>query len=418
MAKKKNPEESSSSSAADNHDEAATMKDEEVARIKAPNENTMYLPSLVHLKCRGALHLASPDHNAICKGVSSRLETIREYPPMKPLAALHTFQNQTSFYHPPDGDNDDSSYQASFGSKARVFDGQPSRAVPASRKEKKMDLPVVVDAKWTEMKETLQAQTSVDLTKLDATQSEMTIYGTSSAYFLVLKPYSEMYSTRASERNRTIEQTETDSKENTNKRGSDGTTAVGDNASIGAESYIYAVNPVNEFGVAKRKVSSKENGVACISTTVKLGFLEIQMASLEEVREVDPDMTQSVSTDSSSPSRKSMHSKSERGPGMKPSMGQQEEQEDVSKPKLTALSLPSIPSQEQTLKFLEKIGMASDKIQNQMYENAKFIKEELENDFVSRTFKASQKVAGNCKKNLGRMQKTGEDIINFLSGKD
>jgi len=53
-----------------------------------------------------------------------------------------------------------------------------------------------------------------------------------------------------------------------------------------------------------------------------------------------------------------------------------------------------------------------------MYENAKFIKEELENDFVSRTFKASQKVAGNCKKNLGRMQKTGEDIINFFSGKD
>ena len=63
-------------------------------------------------------------------------------------------------------------------------------AVP--RKEKKIDLPVVVDTKWTEMKDTLQEQTGVDLTKLDTTHSEMTLYGTSSAYFLVLRPYAEM----------------------------------------------------------------------------------------------------------------------------------------------------------------------------------------------------------------------------------
>lgn len=429
MANRKNPE--SSSSLANNHDDATTNKDQDEEAIKAPNENEVYQPSLVHLKCRGALYLASPDHRAICKGVSSRLETIREYPPMKPRAALHTFKNQTSFYHPPDGDNDDS-YQAGFGFGSENADSQQIRnhrahAAPKT-KERKMDLPVVVDTKWTEMKDTLQEQAAVDLTKLDATQSEMTIYGVSSAYFLVLKPYSEMRST--AEKNEAIFQNEDDEKNrveqtrkvaeeskayNEDSRENTGTRGMGDD-SIGVKSYIYAVNPVNEFGVAKRKVSSKKNGVACTSTTVKLGILEITMASLEEVKEVDAENTQSVSTDSSLTSRNS-HSKIEQGQGVKQSTAQQD---DFSSSKPTTISLPSLPSLKEMLQFLEKVDMASDKIQNQMYQNAKFVKDELENDFVSRTFNASQKVAGDCKKNLVRMRKMGGDIINFLSdaGKD
>jgi hypothetical protein len=51
-----------------------------------------------------------------------------------------------------------------------------------------------------------------------------------------------------------------------------------------------------------------------------------------------------------------------------------------------------------------------------MMQNANLVREELENDFVNRTFQASQKVAGSFEKNLVRMKKTLEDTVNFLSG--
>ena len=387
----------------------------ENAPVQAPNENELYHPSLVHLRCRGALRLTSTKHNVICDGISSHLETIREYPPMKPRAALHTFKNQTSFYHPPDGDDDDS-YQASFGvekeergnTNGRRIRKNKTYAVP--RKEKKIDLPVVVDTKWTEMKDTLQEQTGVDLTKLDTTHSEMTLYGTSSAYFLVLRPYAEMNKAIAqSMKDETIE-TDAESKDNDTLHEVKGVSAQAqDDHPIPPKWHIYAVNPVNELGVAKRKVSSKENGLACTSTTVKLGILEVHMASLEKVTEVGAEevKSRSDSVDDSSTSSSRVCPKSETGKGSKPMLEEEEES--------SSLGLP-LPSLQQMQKFLKKFDGAAEKIQYQMMQNANLVREELENDFVNRTFQASQKVAGSFEKNLVRMKKTLEDTVNFLSG--
>jgi len=393
----------------------------ENAPVQAPNENEVYRPSLVHLRCRGALRLTSTKHDVICDGISSHLETIREYPPMKPHAALHTFKNQTSFYHPPGGDSDDS-YQASFGGEmeesgntsGRRIRNHKTHAVP--RKDKKIDLPVVVDTKWTEMKDNLQEQTGVDLTKLDTTHSEMTLYGTSSAYFLVLRPYSEINKAIAESMKDETIQTDEESKENENLHEIKGILGQvqDDLLPIPPKSHIYAVNPVNELGVAKRKVSSKENGLACTSTTVKLGILEIHMASLEKVTEVGPEEVKSRpnSVDDSSPSSNRARPNSEIDKGSKPMV---EEEEESS----SSIKLP-LPSLQQMQKFLKKVDHASEKIQNQMYQNANLVKNELENDFVNRTFRASQKVAGSFEKNLVRMKKTLEDTIKFLSdvGKD
>jgi len=157
----------------------------------------------------------------------------------------------------------------------------------------------VVDTKWQEMKETLQEQTSIDLSKLSTTKSDMKLYGTSSAYLLVLRPYSDL--NKAVDIDATNDDTSTSTSTSTsgaeeNASGSQPSQALPKRvlpnkstsmSHIPPKSIVYGINPVSEFGVAKRQVTSKENGLTCTSTTVKLGFLEIHMASLEEVTEVD-----------------------------------------------------------------------------------------------------------------------------------
>ena len=162
--------------------------------FREPNENELYQPSVIHLKCRGRLHLASPTNSLpICKGIADRLETVREYPPMKPHQALHTFTKHTSFYHPdPD---DESAYEAGFGDYPKPSKSTSTTTHTHNQKKKKtehVNLPHVVDTKWQEMKETLQEQTSIDLSKLSTTKLDMKLYGTSSAYLLVLRPYSDL----------------------------------------------------------------------------------------------------------------------------------------------------------------------------------------------------------------------------------
>jgi hypothetical protein len=48
--------------------------------------------------------------------------------------------------------------------------------------------------------------------------------------------------------------------------------------------------------------------------------------------------------------------------------------------------------------------------------NAKFMKKEVENDFINRTMQASEKVVGNFGKTLNRMDKVAYDIYKMWSG--
>lgn len=405
-----------------------------------PNENELYRPTLLYLKCRGALRLSSPEHKAVCKGLPNRLETIREYPPMKPRQALHAFQHQISMYNPDDDrqEANDSLFQAGFGGYGddQEFDGENKNRKGRSsssllaqhqrRKRSSMNakqasqqqqqrLPHVVDEKWDEMRKTLQEQTSVDLSKLDKTESEMTMYGTSSVYFLVLKPYSEINaaiikSVNQNQEGKVQPQQQQNPQEQLDKSSSRDKTANKESANSSLnKSFIYAINPVNELGISKRKISSLDDGIVCSSTTVKLGILEIHMASLGEEDQDEKDTSSSTTAATNAKTTKATTQSS------------LENDTEVSKSSLPSTMGMDVPSLQDMQRFIDKVDKFGDRLLDQMYQNAKFIKNEVENDFLNRTWKASEKIVGSFEKNLIRMKKNLVDTIKFFtdsSGKD
>eukprot|EP01083_Nonionella_stella_P124984 377792_1 len=67
-------------------------------------------------------------------------------------------------------------------------------------------------------------------------------------------------------------------------------------------------------------------------------------------------------------------------------------------------------------KYIDKFEKQSEKIQESMVQNAKFMKKEVENDFINRTMQASEKVIGNFGKTLNRMEKVAYDIYKMWNG--
>ncbi|GFH45572.1 predicted protein [Chaetoceros tenuissimus] len=354
------------------------------------NQDEVYTPFLAKMKCRGNLQIESPNHFPKCHGISRKIEVLQYYPPMKASQALSTFKNQTSFYHSDDDENE------GFGGSPRTQSKIKSHPTLAANKDSIDNYPHVVDKKWKEMKETLEEQTAVNLSKLDTTNSEMKMYGTSSAYMLMLRPQSEHDKKFVSPTE--FEKAFLGQKDVTqmNLNGTDDAKAQTELTS--KSSILYAVNPVNELGVAKRLVKSTEHGVACTSTTIKIGVLEIHLASLEEIREVDDTETQASKDTTSLRDKK---------------YGTTAEGENVKierrKPIIT------LPTFQETIKFVEKVDKASDKILHHMVQNATFVKNELNNDFVNRTAKASEKVVDSFEKNLVRMKKTLIETYKFFS---
>lgn len=355
------------------------------------NQDEVYTPLLAKMKCRGNLQIESPNHLPKCHGVSRKIEVLQYYPPMKASQALSTFKNQTSFYHSNDDENE------GFGGSPRTQSNIKSHPTLAANKDAIDNYPHVVDKKWKEMKETLEEQTAVNLSKLDTTNSEMKMYGTSSAYMLMLRPQSEHDKKFVSSTE--FEKTflgQKDVKQQMNFNEADDAKAQTELTS--KSSILYAVNPVNELGVTKRLVKSTEHGVACTSTTIKIGVLEIHMASLEEIREVDDTETQASKETTSLRDRK---------------YGTTAEGENVEIEKRKPLI--TLPTFQETIKFVEKVDKASDKILHHMVQNASFVKNELNNDFVNRTAKASEKVVDSFEKNLVRMKKTLIETYKFFS---
>jgi hypothetical protein len=400
-----------------------------------PKEHELYRPTLLHLKCRGALHLSSPEHKAVCKGLPNRLETIREYPPMKPRQALHAFQHQISLYNPHDDDREQVGFGGAGGGGGYGGDDdynikkhqQQNRkrsniksykvSQQKQQEQEQQRLPHVVDEKWDEMRNTLQEQTSVDLSKLDKTESEMTMYGTSSVYFLVLKPYSEINAAIIKSVNEESKLQQQQGKEKEKKVGESSATiddaATQNTQSIisSKKSFVYAINPVNELGVSKRKVSSLDDGIVCSSTTVKLGILEIHMASLGQMEQEDEKDSTAAATSTTAKATTSSNR----------NMTQSTMDHEKDDSKKSSLPIMDIPSLQDIQRFIHKVDKFGDKLLDQMYQNAKFIKNEMENDFVNRTWKASEKVVGSCEKNWIRMKKNLVDTINFFkdsSGRD
>jgi hypothetical protein len=390
----------------DKDDTNSTDESKTLPLFREPDANKLYLPTLVQMKCRGMLHLSSKKNTfPSCKGIANGLETVREYPPMQPIAAFRSFTQAMNI-------NVDDHHHSSPGFGDTVPQDRNSQG--NEKPKEKLNLPLIVDDKWDEMKSSMQQETSLDLNKFGSIRSDMKMYGTSSAYLLVLRPYSE-FSQTISKHSDTYTAVDVDNKEDVKPKPQ---TAADDDANedrhndahipIPKQSIIYAITPVNEFGVTKRhvNVNNKGDGMTCSSSTTKLGFVEIHMASIGQEDEIDENQNASPRTN------RANGIGIEEGKSYTKDTKQQQEQGQP-KPSPTAIGLP--PSRQQIKDFWIKFNEASNKIQNQMVFNAKFLKNELENDFISRTFVASEKVKLNCEKNLVRMKKNLVDTYNFLA---
>ena len=356
------------------------------------DENKLYRPTLLKMQCRGIFQLPAKGKSLpSCKGISSGLETVKEYYPMYPGVALHNFKGQTSFYN-PDTDDDDSG-----------FGGDPENQKKEDGKQT-MNLPHVVDSKWESMKENIQEETSLDLKKQVATKSNMKMYGTSSAYLLVLRPY--LGNPQIIEKH---------NGEQLDKEIKPSQVSAGDSskdASISSKSIVYAIHPVNEFGVTNRilKVDNDSSNMSCSSTTVKLGVLEIHMSSIGEDNEMDDEEDRNTTAETEISAKGGKNNAED----MKMKKKRALDQEGFS-PSALGLGMPTLQG---TKDFMIKFDKASDKIQSQMYFNATFLKNELKNDFIIRTIAASEKIVLNFEKNLGRMKKTLVDTYNFFNPRD
>jgi hypothetical protein len=421
--------------------------------FRAPDENQLYRPTMVHMKCRGMLHLSSKKHSLpSCDGIANGLETIKEYPPMKPHAVYQLFAHNKSFYHPADEEYADGDGNGN-GNGNRRADPAPGFGANSpypqrdTRKLKQQppQLPLIVDDKWDEMKENVEMETSLDMKKFDSDQvrTDMKMYGTSSAYLLVLRPYTIInHDANANlDANKNSYPSETSHDENEKYRNSN--TNVNTNINeeqtpqqhqqrpIPPKSIIYAITPSNEFGITKRKLHVRKkgydyDGISCSSTTVKLGILEIHMASIGKEQIVEDHRSRKKSRSRNASDRKGSNNQDDADSdieqiedvgsiedGVVPVRDASTDIDDETTIRLpSAIPIPTIP---QTKEFLMKCNKASDKIQNQMKLNAKFLKDELGNDFVNRTFHASAKVTASCEKNLGRMKKTLLDVYKFIS---
>ncbi len=419
-----------------------------------PNPNEIYRPIMLHLKCRGTLSFSSKDKNNFpkCHGIKSRLQPLREYPPMKPHAALQTFRNQTSFYHPDDDGGDSGSSNNNF-SPSSSFGG---RGKAAGTKRPTPKLPIIVDNKWDDLKEQLKERSNADLSKLNSESlsssqngNALSFHGSTDMYCLVLLPSNGMdgmglgpnnmnmsrrrgiggmrhhddnptlfrpppwlspypdertpnpwnskssSTTATTKQNNGSNQSLSSSKNNDNDgRGDTIDNSNDDNSNndndidnIQNTSILYAVTPVNTFGISSREVKDG-NGMGCSATTIKIGVLEISTATFEEEVEVYED---------------------ERDINQKRGGSQQENEFSDRDGETTQLDT-IMSSLQKGQVYLDKLEKNCDKIQKSMVQNAKFIKKELENDFVNRSMAASEKIVGHFGKTLKRMEKLAVDV--------
>lgn len=361
----------------DNHKKDENSNPNKTKTVR-PDPNKLYRASLHRVKCQGAFyvkkHPSLGRSSVLCKGIQSRFETIHEYPPMRPAAALQTFQRSSS-----------------------PFDEELRFQYDKAQTPNENDiLPHVIDSKWKELMNTMKDNSNVKTDKLDqVVESDANFYGTSNCYFLSLKPY---YDHNGRNVHHVTDESHESIRRKANQASKSYSTINGESIlkdidrhynhkeeqqkdnQTHEKSIIYAIAPKSEFGVAKRRVKNKDEGLACSSTTIKLGILEIHMASFEEYQEVlENDSTQ---TDTS----------------------QMRDSQKVTKD-------ASIVS----LDFLHRFENMSNKIQSHMYKNMILVKEELENDFFNRTMKGAQMVVGNFHKTALRMKKTATDIMRFFN---
>lgn len=382
--------------------------------FREPNANQLYRPTLVHMKCRGVLNISSKKNNLpTCEGIANGLETVREYPPMQPKAALHSFAHTMNVHL------DDHNVLPGFGDKPTSNRGQMKKGNEQAKEQ--VNLPIIVDDKWDDMKSSIQEESSFDLNKFGSIKSDMKMYGTSSAYLLVLRPYADFNHTVSPQQNDSTPDEKKHPKDADHthtpdvEHGKTGHLHTED-LPIPNKSIIYAVNPVNEFGLTKRRVNVKNDGHAmtCTSSTVKVGILEIHMASIGQEDVMDEKDNSNVSTS------RSRHG-TNRAHGVEEDEGGEEKLLGASQEETTVFPIPgptnavTFPSFQETKEIFTKFSDASKKVHNSMTFNAKFLKNELENDFLRRTWAASEKVMLNCEKNVVRMKKTLVDAYKFLS---
>jgi len=450
---------------------AATEKNKKQS-MPVPNPNEIYRPTMLHMKCRGTLSFSPSKKDANrfinsssrsiadmeriksslpkCYGIQSRVQPVREYPPMKPHAALHTFTSQTSFYHPDSGggggrmdqyynSNSANKTTSSFGGRGKSQNGKENKEAEQPK------LPLIVDTKWDELKEQLSERSSdLDVSKFYSESSSslqdgdtMNFRGSTDVYLLVLRsahgldpavgpgtgraaggagirhhptlfrppPWLSPYPDERTPNpwnNRNSPPPPQDKKSNqsvaSSTKNDDDQKERKDDANESSDNTIdnqnqlivYAVTPINAIGVSSREVKDGK-GMACSSTTVKLGPLEVHMANfVEEIEVYDDD------DDVRDSNQREGLSRAITG------------QDDLSDRNGTIDSI--MANLQKGKQYLDKVEKVSDKIQKSMVQNAEFIRKELQNDFMNRSIAASEKIVGNFGKTLKQMEKLAVDI--------
>lgn len=354
--------------------------------------------------------------------------------------------------------------------KKQQQEKEEERRKKKQQQKKQQNLPYIVDTKWDELKKELNEREDVDVdisnfnissSPENANKNNMKFIGTTDVYMLVLRPNVDgtstgmegmngyggnstnsnsssgiqhhktikpsskekspfelplnpfpdkrtpMYNSSASDHNNKKNKQQHDNKKDhgdksDNEKNNNGSSSSS-NSSQYPSSIVYALTPVNKFGVSVREAKDKHGISSCSATTVKLGILEIHMTSIEDEIEKNDDTNE------------------DKNKAFKPTMNKDQNQDnsknDNGDESLSVMtSIKSTISQSKT--YLDKLDKVSDKIQGSMVQNAKFIKSELENDFLNRTIKASEKIVGNFGKTMTRIEKTVVDVYRWWADDD
>jgi hypothetical protein len=434
----------------------------------------------------------------ICQGIATRLQAVREYPPMKANAALSAFKNQSSFYHPEedengyngynnDNDDNDDKEQSQMDRRRRrstssfgVMNRNPNNMKKKVNKEIRMnDLPLIVDKQWDRLKSELDKKSDVDMSQFNSNQPQQSLssstnknkhhlnfLGTTDVYLLVLRPFgnelnsedngndserkvqhsstslkpSSSTSTNTDTNTKTSTKTspfqlplnpfpdqrtplhtipkrkidnDKDAKKQHEEEGDDMTDIMGSENNKknknDTQSIIYAVAPVNKMGVSKRQVKDGK-GLSCSSKTIKLGILEIHMSTFEdgiadEAEVKNTSMRTGLDNESNDIQMKDNND------------GKHNDDDDDTVDSSTIMGTMS-SNWDQGKQLYDKLEKMEEKIYNSMKQNAKIIKKEFENDFINRSFKASEKIVGNFGKTMYRMEKAANDLWKMFSDDD
>jgi len=347
----------------------------------AKDSDTVYRPMILRFRCIGEFSLTPPSATdkaknkrgtlQACRGIKSDLLPLGEYPPMQASQALQTFIHSNSNLHP---------HVAGFGGVGQNSGERKMQSSEESEDELQR-LPHVIDPKLFELQSHLEEESNNNATTSPASTpltilpplSSLNFYGSTQVGVLLLRPIPNV----------DLPQNKLQSLPNFSQD-----LKSKDIEKVLSESIVYALAPENTFGVSVREMNNQEKrGSRHISggtwSTLKIGVLEVSLASRHEgmIEEEEEKEWNNQDKDKMDPD-------TQRG----------DFSENFSK---------------RAEDYYDQFSTMGRKMGNSMYHNAKFITNELQDDFIPRTLQSGEKIINNFGKTSERMKNLAKNIYDF-----